>query len=279
MALMHVNFFSQALGLCVSADVLLPQPPAPRDWNSPAWPERKHQVLWLLHGMSDDHTIWQRRTSIERYVDPLGLAVVMPAVDLSWYTDMAHGNRYGTYVSEELPSIMRSFFPLSDRREDNFVAGLSMGGYGALKLALTHPERYAAAASLSGATDIAREAAEANDPAWADFLRRIFGDDLKTVAGSRHDLFHLAGQVAASAGPKPRLYQCCGTEDFLYQANLRFRDHVRQLGLDLTYEEGPGTHEWGYWDRQIQHVLAWLPLRQSVPEAEPAAQPAAVPQA
>jgi putative tributyrin esterase len=263
MALMHVNFRSQTLGLCMSADVLLPQPPDERNWHSSAWPAQKHQVLWLLHGMSDDHTIWQRRTSIERYVEPLGLAVVMPAVHLSWYTDLANGARYGTYVAEELPSLMRSFFPLSDRREDNFVAGLSMGGYGALKLGLTHPDRYAAVATLSGATDIAREAAAAEDPVWAGYLRGIFGDDLKAVPGSKHDMFHLAEKVAASAGPKPRLYQCCGTEDFLYPANLRFRDHVRTLGLDLTYDEGPGMHEWGYWDRQIQQVLAWLPLRQT----------------
>ncbi len=71
----------------------------------------------------------------------------------------------------------------------------------------------------------------------------------------------VAAQIARSAGPKPRLYQCCGTEDFLYDQNLRFRDHALALGLDLTYEEGPGEHEWGYWDRMIQHVLAWLPLK------------------
>ena len=111
-------------------------------------------VLYLLHGLSDDDTIWLRRTSIERYAAPLGLAVVMPQVARSFYTDEAHGNRYWTFLSEELPQLARSFFHLSDRREDTFVAGLSMGGYGALKWALHRPGRFAAAASLSGALDL-----------------------------------------------------------------------------------------------------------------------------
>ena len=112
-------------------------------------------MLYLLHGLSDDDTIWLRRTSIERYVAPLGLAVVMPQVHRSFYTDEAHGNRYWTFLSEELPELVHHFFRLSRRREDTFVAGLSMGGYGALKWALREPERFAAAASMSAAADVA----------------------------------------------------------------------------------------------------------------------------
>jgi S-formylglutathione hydrolase FrmB len=209
--------------------------------------------------MSDDHTIWQRRTSIERYVEPLDLAVVMPAVQRSFYADMAHGYRYWTFVSEELPRLARSFFPLSAAREDNFVAGLSMGGYGAFKLALTHPERYAAAASLSGALDVAG-LRRAEDEEWRAEMRLIFGS-LRGVAGSDNDLFHLARKLTRSKAVRPRLYQCCGTEDPLYRDNVRFKKLAESLGLDLTYEEGPGEHEWGYWDRQIQNVLDWLPLR------------------
>src|SRR5690606_7723267 len=109
--------------------------------------EGRHKTLWLLHGRSDDHTIWLRRTSIERYVAPLGLAVVMPNANLSFYNNMAWGARYGDFFENELPELARSFFPLSARREDNFIAGLSMGGYGAMRLALANPGRYAAAAS------------------------------------------------------------------------------------------------------------------------------------
>lgn len=248
MALIECNFFSDTLQLCTAMNVILPQPV-----------RRRYPVLYLLHGLSDDHTIWCRRTSIERYADALGLAVVMPAVHRSFYTDMATGQRYWTFVSQELPELVNGFFPLSPRREDTFVAGLSMGGYGAFKLALSQPERFAAAASLSGALDQAWEVMNM-EPEWRREWANMFGD-LDKLAGSPQDLLHLAQQVSLSTGPKPRLYQWCGTADFLYEQNTRFRDHARSLGLDLTYEEGPGDHEWSYWDQQIQRVLAWLPLR------------------
>jgi S-formylglutathione hydrolase FrmB len=255
MALFHVNFFSNVLGLSVAMDVILPQP-APGTRRG----EQKLPVLWLLHGLSDDHTIWQRRTSIERYVEPLNLAVVMPAVDRSFYTDMAQGNRYWSYISEELPALARSFFPLSARREDNFVAGLSMGGYGAFKLALRHPERYAAAASLSGALrHFDRDLVEDPDPTWHAEIANVFGD-LASFATSEENVYHLAQQLAASGAPSPMLYQCCGVDDFLYADNLAFKQHAVTLGLPLTYEEGPGEHNWAYWDQQVQRVLAWLPL-------------------
>lgn len=255
MAFLQCNFRSNILNLNVSMDVILPQPTVGRQHR-----ERKLPVLWLLHGLSDDHTIWQRRTSIERYVEPLNLAVVMPAVDRSFYTDMAQGNRYWSYISDELPAVARSFFPLSTRREDNFVAGLSMGGYGAFKLAFRHPTRFAAAASLSGALrNFGEDAVASNDPAWVAEMTRIFGA-LDKFAGSANDVYALALRAARARAAVPKLYQCCGTEDFLYADNARFRSHAAALGLPLTYEEGPGEHVWGYWDTMIQRVLAWLPL-------------------
>jgi len=258
MALIHCDFFSDVLGLSCSMCVILPQQTTGQIGMASASAHEKHPTLWLLHGLSDDHTIWQRRTSIERYVAELGLAVVMPAVHRSFYTDMARGYRYWTYVSEELPALARSFFPLSDDREANFVAGLSMGGYGAFKLALRHPERYAAAASLSGALDVAGWHDTPAGP-WRTELENVFGD-LDALAGSEADLLHLAERVARSDGPKPGLHQCCGTDDGLLEANHRFRDHARAVGLDLTYEEDKGAHDWSFWDRWIQRVLAWLPV-------------------
>ena len=149
MALIHVNFFSEALGMCASCDVILPQRATRQIGMAAAARGDKHPVLWLLHGASDDQTIWQRRTSIERYAAPLGLAVVMPAVSLSSYADMAHGGKYYTYIAKELPEIMRSMFPLSEKREDNFIAGLSMGGHGCMKIGLANPENYAAIGCFS----------------------------------------------------------------------------------------------------------------------------------
>jgi len=256
MILNEVNFFSEVLGLRSTMYVLLPQ----HMLLAEAKRKPKYRTLYLLHGHSDDHTAWMRWSSIEKYAQGLNLAVVMPAVHLSFYTDMVYGGKYWQFISEEVPAVVQNMFPLSTNRKDNFVAGLSMGGYGAFKLALTHPEQYAAAASLSGAVDI-REVVRVkkDDPdnkAWLVGMRDVFGD-LNKVAGSKHDLFTLAKKVAR-APIKPRLYQCCGTEDFLHADNIRFRDVVRKLPLDLTYEEGPGDHNWAYWDARIQDVIAWM---------------------
>jgi len=245
MALFQSVFFSEVLEISASMNVIIPQ----------GQKQRPLKTLYLLHGLSDDHTGWCRKTSIERYADEFGVAVVMPAVNRSFYADMARGPKYWTFVSEELPRLARSFFPLSDRREDNFVAGLSMGGYGAFKLALSHPDRFAAAASLSGALDVSRLAAEG----FGGDIANAVGDPA-SVPGSSLDLFALAERVADKPNV-PLLFQCCGTEDFLYEDNVRFRDHCRKLELRLDYEEEPGDHDWGYWDRKIRRVLGWLPLK------------------
>jgi len=261
MALIQCRFFSEVLGLSTSMTVILPQPAKAQIGMGGSDTSGPFPVLYLLHGLSDDDSIWLRRTSIERYVSELGLAVIMPQVDVSFYTDMAAGKRYWTFISEELPYICRSFFPLSHRREDTFVAGLSMGGYGAFKLALRKPDTFAAAASLSGALDVSvnriDEIRRSIDN--QSLYRQIFGND--GPHGTENDLFALLEAVNPSSAP--RLFQCCGTEDFLYEQNIRFRDACREAGFDLTYEEGPGSHDWAYWDARIQDVLAWLPLNKA----------------
>jgi S-formylglutathione hydrolase FrmB len=212
-------------------------------------------TLYLLHGLSDDDTAWLRYTSIERYATALGLAVVMPQVHRSFYCDELYGMRFWTFLSTELPAVAGSFFRLSDRREDTFVAGLSMGGYGAVKWALRQPDRFAAAASLSGALDVARRQREPR-PQDSALIRRVFGDFV--VAGTDDDLLALVDR--ADPASLPRLYLCCGTEDELYRETVTFRDACRAKGIPLAVDFGPGEHEWGYWDRRIQDVLAWLPL-------------------
>ena len=256
MILTEVNFFSETLALGCTMLVLLPQRPLA---STQKRSRKKFRTLYLLHGRSDDHASWQRKTSIERYVEGLNLAVVMPAVHRSFYTDMVYGGKYWQFISEEVPAVVHSLFPLSYDRKDNFVAGLSMGGYGAFKLALTYPERFIAAASLSGGLDLSytvRADNPRNDESRLAEFRTIFGD-LSKIPGSQHDLIALAKKAAK--GPlKPRLYQCCGTEDFIYAKNVHFRNVVSKLPLDLTYEEGPGDHNWAYWDGMIQNVLAWM---------------------
>jgi putative tributyrin esterase len=255
MALIQCDFFSEVLGLSSSMNVILPQQTFAQIGMSGNVRAAKHPTLYLLHGLSDDHTVWLRRTSIERYAAELGLAIVMPAVHRSFYHDMAYGLNYWTFISQELPAIARSFFPLSELREDNFVAGLSMGGYGAFKLALNCPEQFAAAASLSGT--LIAEGTFDRYPADA----RLIYNNREDIAGSDSDLLSVANRLSKSSRPKPLLYQCCGTEDFLYEENNKFRDYVKPLNLSLTYEEAPGEHTWAFWDEHIQRVLQWLPLQ------------------
>lgn len=253
MAFLQVQFPSKALGLCVSVNVILPQSTTPAK-------ERKIPTVYLLHGLSDDHTVWMRHTSVERHANQLApeFAVVMPAVDRSFYADMKHGNRYWTYVSEELPEVMASIFPLSSKREDTFVAGLSMGGYGALKLALNQPERFCACASFSGACNMGTRLKGIDiDPNLMIEMENIFGSP-EEFSHSVNDLAWQAEQVS-NRKPIPQIYMACGTDDFLYQNNLMFLEHLQKLGMPVSWEATPGrSHTWDYWDEQIQVALKWF---------------------
>ena len=213
-------------------------------------------TLYLLHGMSDDHSIWLRRTSIERYAAEKGLAVVMPAAGLSYYTDMAHGEKYWQFVSRELPALCRSLFPmLSPRREDTFVAGLSMGGAGSLMLGLSRPEQYAAIGCLSAGFLTVQDVGEENAHAWA----LAYGD--APMEGTYKDCAANARHIVEAGLPLPRIYHACGTEDFLLPCARRTRDFFAGLpAFDYRYFEGPGAHNWDFWDVQIQRFLAFLHL-------------------
>lgn len=254
LAFMRMALFSEVLEMSTDMDAVIPMAALRSSRNG------KLPVLYLLHGLGGDHTEWTRLSSVERYAEEKGIALILPRADRSYYMDMKQGAAYYTYLSEELPAIVNALFPVSDRREDTFIAGLSMGGYGAFKLALRQPERFAAAASLSGSLDIVRRLSEPNGFRNGE-ERRIFGS-VAELKGSDDDLLALVEKVAA-AGNQPMLYQCCGTEDFLYEGNRNFLKHAREAGLRVTYEEGPGSHEWGFWDRKIQTVFDWLPMEKN----------------
>lgn len=251
MALMRCNFFSEVLLSSTSMTVVLPQEAVHQIGMAGTARSGPPPVLYLLHGLSDDDTIWTRRTSIERYAAAAGLAVVMPQMDRSFYTDMAHGGRYWTFLSQELPAVVGGFFHVSDRRQDTFVAGLSMGGYGAVKWALRRPDRFAAAATLSGALDLARLHRDSLHP-YA--LGPVLGD--RAVEGTDDDLLHLLD----TADPRklPRLFACCGTQDTLLQDNDLFVARAAERGIDVDYRTGPGDHEWGFWDTWISRIIPWM---------------------
>ena len=259
MAHLTVQCFSNVLGHCISFEALLPETATNQIGMNSVDGGDTYPVLYLLHGLSDDQTIWMRRTSIERHVSELGVAVIMPFGERSFYSDMQCGRRYWTFLSEELPTLCRNFFPrISPRREDTFAAGLSMGGYGALKLALRRPDRFAAAASLSGVLDITAFV-KRQLPDNAAFWNAIYASPEALETGE--DNLFVAAKKAVQAEHPPKLFACCGTEDFLYQDNQTAVKVFRELGVDLTYEEGPGSHTWEFWDQWIRRALEWMPIR------------------
>ena len=261
MAFLECSLFSESLGMTSSVNVVLPQNTSGQiGLKGVAADDGGCPVLYLLHGMSDDHSIWIRRTSVERYATQYGLALVMPNAHRSYYTDMACGLKYWTYVSEELPRLMHAFFKISNRREDTFVAGLSMGGYGAFKLAFNCPERFAAAASPSGA--LSPLGLLSHMPERKAEFRNIFGD-ASSIPGSVNDLYAQSEACVRNGVTLPKLFLTCGTSDFLYEENQKFRRHLESLRVDFTYDEGPGTHEWGYWDQKIREIIRWLPIRRA----------------
>lgn len=262
MALMHVEFFSEVLGLSSSIDVIIPQ----RNKGQIGIDNRSfkppYPVLYLLHGGSDNHTNWQRNTAIERYVSDLGLVVVMPAVQFSFYSNQKYGFKYFTYLSEELPERVKEFFHVSDRREDTFAAGLSMGGYGAFKLGICCPEKYAAVASMSGSIDQRSRllGRPLNNQIMLQFAHHTFGS-YEEYDRSDNDLAWVLENHLANGVKLPKFYQACGTHDHNYQINVDFHKQFKDK-VDLTCAEVEGRgHDWGFWDEYIQHVLEWLPIR------------------
>jgi putative tributyrin esterase len=244
MALIRCDFFADTLELSTSMTVLLPEDDGP--------PPR---VLYLLHGLTDDSTAWTRFTSVERYVQDKRLAVIMPEVHRSFYADEAYGMRFWDFLSRELPQVVERLFRVSTRREDTFVAGLSMGGYGAMKWALREPSRFAAAATLSGALDLAYIQEYDLRPHMRALVARVFAD--RTVAGTDEDLLHLV--KTADPATLPRLMLRCGTEDHLVKQSERFVAACRSAGVDLDAAYAPGAHEWAFWDEHLRTVIDWLP--------------------
>ncbi len=259
MACTEFHYYSRVLDIDVTVSVILPEVKTMLEQDGKPLP-----TLYLLHGLSDDHTHWIRQTRLEFYSRRYRLAIVMPCVNRSFYTDMKHGAKYFTFVSEELPKVMELYFPLSHEREERFAAGLSMGGYGAMKLGLLCPEKYAAVASLSGAVemeaDFFRHSVQKDD-AFLRELTDIFGP-FEEFMQSDNCLTRVAERLDPVKAP--RMYMACGTADFLFDSN---EDFVRRFGqkFSIQYDTEEGAaHTWDFWDRQIEKVLAWL----NVPAAE-----------
>ncbi|WP_163538210.1 alpha/beta hydrolase family protein [Gracilibacillus sp. YIM 98692] len=263
MALISCTHFSFALKRMVDINVIIPTPEGNEQITDKKTRdsynyEQGLPVVYLLHGAYGNYSSWVRFSNIERYAKKYGCAVVMASADNSFYQDMQHGGAYYTFFSKELPAFVTSIFPISKERKDTYIAGLSMGGYGAWYLALSNPEKYAKAASLSGALDIAMlydQVKKGNMKGpfeWEDIFEKP-----EHLNGSKADLFYLYSRCKESS-VIPELYQACGTEDFLYSMNLSVRDRFKESGVNVVYEEGKGDHNWDFWDYYIQNALEWM---------------------
>ncbi|MBR5231709.1 MAG: esterase family protein [Clostridia bacterium] len=242
MAYFQGAFRSAVLGMDTNVNVILPYDRYDGNGN----PGRYDKVLYMLHGLKQNADAWPRMSGIERYANYYGYAVVVPEVQRSFYTDMARGMNYFTYLTEELPRAVQEMFHLPAGRENTYVGGLSMGGYGALKCALTRPDLYAGAMCFSGGYHSLQhpEALMKNYYSRGE-IEGILGEELKVRP--EDDLEHLV-RAFPKDGKKPGLYLACGTEDFLYQSNLCMRDTLRENGFDLTWEAWEGAHDWRFWD-------------------------------
>lgn len=263
MALFQCSIFSKSLMRTVPIQVVLPTDKQLPNGEPPKGP---FKTLYLLHGIFGDQTDWVCGTRIQSWAQDRNLAVVMPAGDNSFYVDQPKASAYyGRFIGQELVDFTRRTFPLSDKREDTFIGGLSMGGFGAIVNGLQNPGTFGAVCALSSALILDSMMTHTE---YTDFLmtnkgyyESVFGD-LSQVRGGVNDYDALAEKVAPLA-EKPRFYMACGTEDGLITVNRQFRDHLVKLRYDVTYVEGPGIHDWYFWDEYILKVLEWLPLGES----------------
>lgn len=246
MAFIQCNFASECIGIQTQIYAVIPEDNNYKKINYP--------VLYLLHGLSDNNTMWMRKTSIERYASEKGIAVIIPDVHRSFYTNTKYGMRYWDYVSDELIKFTRKMFPISEEPNYNYVAGLSMGGYGAFKLALRKPHLFSKAASLSGALNVLGKYDYFDENKE---LLSIFGSK-NEFNKNENDLFTIIDNNINKNIKMPDLYQCCGTEDFLYSDNIKFRDFCLEKNMNLKYEESSGGHSWEFWDTYIKKIVDWL---------------------
>lgn len=265
MAIIEVNFISKCLMRTVTFNAIIPVDKfGPQAENAEQKPLK---TLYLLHGIFGNYTDWVNGTRIQAWTEANDLAVIMPSGENRFYLDdEKSGELYGEFIGKELVEFTRKLFPLSDKREDTFIAGLSMGGYGAIRNGLKYAENFGCVIGLSAALvhDTWKDA-DNSAPIFTfrrNYYEAIFGEYDK-VKGSDKDPKALLLKLKEEGRPVPKMYLCCGTEDGLVTANRDFRDFLNENGVDLTYVEGPGKHDWVFWDTYIKKVLDWLPLNRT----------------
>lgn len=219
--------------------------------------ERPKYTLYLLHGAGDNASTWHRMTTIETYAQKYGCTVIMPEANRSYYTDMAHGLEYFYYITEELPRTCANLIHMNEDPERTYVAGLSMGGYGALKCALTYPERYRKVVSFSGVTDIEQRLHRSD--MTTDLIKEmqgVFGTNLEVQP--HEDLYALARARSDEGARLPSILCCCGSEDPFVDMNREFAAYMHHSLYKFKYVESPGAHDWSFWERHLSTAFEFL---------------------
>ena len=266
MAVFQVNFLADTMGRTVPLLVILPTDKL----YLPGMPRREegkpYKTLYLLHGVIGNYTDWLFGTRIQRWAEERDLAVVMPSGDNSMYLDHAV-DRYGEFIGRELVEFTRRTFPLSHRREDTYIGGLSMGGFGAMRNGLKYRDTFGAIISLSGAFVLDESIlVPVEHPRFPsdtmEYRHQVYGPDLNQALHSDRNPRWLVEQMAKAGEPFPEIYMACGEDDFLLHNNLDFHQCLEDNHVPHVFELGPGSHEWDFWDTYIKKALDWLPLEQ-----------------
>lgn len=262
MALIQVTLFSQSLMRTVPVTVVLPVDKLAFP-GQPVREEKPYKTLYLLHGVFGSTLDWVAGTRIQRYAEEHDLCVVMPSGDNAFYVDQPAGNNYyGEFIGRELVELTRKLFPLSRKREDTFIGGLSMGGYGAMRNGLKYSETFGCITAFSGAWHVKEMAQRTEDGGFMlsskSYAEACFGD-LTKLLGSDKDPWFLAEQLKKSGKPFPKIYIACGDQDSLLPVNKELAAFLKEQGADVTFEIGPGAHEWDFWDTYVKKAIQWLP--------------------
>lgn len=251
MALLRLDHIPQTTKVNQQVFLIIPEP---NQTAEKSLQDRK--VIYLLHGLGDDASCWQRYSIVETLAWHYGFIAVMPSVDRSFYTDLPNGRAYFTYLTQELPQYLKQVFQLAPQRKDTCIAGLSMGGYGAIKAALLHPELYQAAASFSGLVSFENIEMLMSDPRFEEF-KTIFGDTAH-LKGGVHDPGSWVHSAAKSGQALPELYVSCGRQDYLYSFNQCFRASCAEANIPVHYYEEDNDHNWIFWDDQLRRFIRTL---------------------
>ena len=262
MSLVNFNFESQYL--CGNTEVSIILPDKPRDVDAKDFYAngKKYKVLWLLHGTYGDHSDWVRKSMVEIYAREKNLIAVMPSglnANYSNWPSFMMGYNMFDYLTEELMPLIFNWFPASEKKEDNFICGLSMGGGGAIKYAVNHPDKFAAAAILSSAPKDIRETSKNPLPRDASSITNAGG--YESYVESNENIWELLAKIEEPE-KLPKLYFVCGTKDpIAYERFLLFRDYAKKIGLDAVFEEKEGfDHEWRLWSPIMERVFEFFGL-------------------